>query len=133
MKELLNTVIHKIFIEDGEEHLQFETDKGIITFETDSDCCSETWFADIVGVANLLGQEVIAVEYVELDNYNVEDGRCRQEGDSVYCERLTTTKGTCDIIYRNSSNGYYGGDYSLEKNITELLPNTKEILEDWQA
>ena len=37
------------------------------------------------------------------------DERTRQEYDQVYKFMLVTHKGYCDIIFRNSSNGNYGG------------------------
>ena len=135
METLANCVVRGIYIGEGEELLVFDTDRGPVAFETEADCCSETWFADILGPASLIGQRVVAIEDVPLANYNVGDGRCRQEEDEVYGHRLATAKGYTDIIYRNSSNGYYGG--SLCTIAYELIPaddpNLTAITEDWNA
>lgn len=126
MKQLIGTKIEKIELsKDGQYYLQFTTDKGIRLFGTEGDCCSESWFADIIGTNNLLGATVAAVEEVEMPNYNTEDGRCRQEVDSVYGYKLTTSKGYADIIFRNSSNGYYGGSLTYEGS----MPSTEEMEE----
>lgn len=88
-----------------------------IIYICEGDCCSETWFADIIGVQSLLQQEVIDVAEMSteksLSNYNINDGRGRQEYDEVYGYRLMTRLGTCDFVFRNSSNGYYGGHLAL--------------------
>lgn len=89
--------------EDGQE-------LGVL-WETESDCCSETWFADIVGTQALLGATVVKTESIDMAvlGYDVEDGRGRQECDQAYGIKITSTRGWCDVVYRNSSNGYYGG------------------------
>lgn len=49
-----------------------------------------------------------------------------------YGEKLSTQKGVCDIVYRNSSNGYYGGYI----NKLDEAPDTssfKQITDDWTA
>jgi hypothetical protein len=38
-----------------------------------------------------------------------EDGRTRQEFDAIYGVKLTTSQGAPTFVFRNSSNGYYGG------------------------
>jgi hypothetical protein len=134
MKELIGKTISALSVSEGEDSLVFHHPDGShTTYETDADCCSETWFADIVGVSRLIGHTVVTAESVDL--YAVDsagDGRCRQEYDQHYGVKLTTDVGHIDIVYRNSSNGYYGGSivckigYSLPKDL-------REITEDWQA
>jgi hypothetical protein len=97
---------------------------------TEGDYCSESWFADLVGVHNVIGREVISVETIPLPEWvNVEDGRTRQEYDEAYGLRISTDGGTCDVIYRNSSNGYYGG-WCGEYVSRGLPTGCKEITED---
>lgn len=131
--------VEQLRIEQGDERLIFVTDQGPIAYETDGDCCSETWFADITGVDCLLGHVVTKIEDVEYANYDgadgirppEEDGRSRQEVDQYYGVKLTTDLGYVDIVYRNSSNGYYGGD--CEQTDRVGLEDTAEITSDWQA
>lgn len=147
MNELINKIIRKIELDSENQHyLRFTTNEGIFIYETEGDCCSESWFADIIGVQNLLNSKIISVELVEREaidndsgytryapkNYNVNDGRGRQDYDSVYAYKFITNKGYSDIIFRNSSNGYYGGWLNY---ITELPKKKyikfKEILDDY--
>jgi len=90
-----------------------------LTIDTDGDCCSESWFADIISPQLLIGAPVTSAEEIplpkQLKNSQYDNqSRTRQEEDRIYCIQIETTKGVCDIIFRNSSNGYYGGwaDYS---------------------
>ena len=128
---LIGRTVHELYVSDGEQTLYFVTDKGIVTCETEGECCSETWFADILGVFYLLGHTVLAV--VEDDGGDVDgDGRSRQEYDTAYKFVLTTELGLTDIIFRNSSNGYYGG--AAEFLETDALPqNLSQITTDWSA
>ena len=130
MSELVGKTIVGLRVGRGEEVLTFDHPDGTSTsYETDGDCCSETWFADITGVNVLLDHTVLSAESVEMDE--VLDGRCRQESDIFYGEKLTTDKGIVDIVYRNSSNGFYGGDIYL---YTGKLPDDmKPITDDWSA
>ena len=103
----------------------------MIAYDAWGDCCSETWFADITGVGALIGGTVQTADEVSMDGYNVEDGRTRQECDEAYGYKLTTDKGYADIVFRNSSNGYYGGSIELLKR--ELPEGMIAITDDWQA
>jgi hypothetical protein len=129
MKELIGREIQAIYVERGEQRIVFETNIGPLAYETEGDCCSETWFADIMGVDALLDGSVYTVEDVDLPD--PDDGRSRQEEDSAYGVRITTDRGVGDIVYRNSSNGYYGGSCSRGRDVsTDWLVR---IVSDWQA
>lgn len=129
MKTLVGHTIRAIHMQKGESRIIFETNGGRLAFETDGDCCSETWFADIVGVGALIGGEVRTVDSIGLPT--PEDERTRQEIDEAYGIKITTDQGVADIIYRNSSNGYYGGSCGPTTDIS--IDDTVEITEDWQA
>lgn len=131
MKELIGLKVLRIFVNEGEDQLLFVTDKGNICYTTYSECCSETWFADIIGTDNLIWSIVKDVEMMDLPE--IKDGRTRQDEDSFYGVKIKTQAGLTDIIYRNSSNGYYGG--YLEKAVlnAKILPDMKEITDDWSA
>ncbi len=133
MKELIGKKIVGLRINQDQSILAFDTDQGIVAYMTDADCCSETWFADITGVDALIGGTVQTADEVSLEGYNVEDGRTRQEEDSAYGIKLTTERGYVDIVFRNSSNGYYGGDiYLLDRDLTDADVMT-HISDDWHA
>jgi hypothetical protein len=130
MKELIGKTVTGLRVNKEQSVLVFDHPDGDTTsYVTYGDCCSETWFADIVGVAALLGSLVLGAEYVELPN--VDDGRTRQDCDQFYGVKLRTSKGYVDIVYRNSSNGYYGGDIELHEGT--LPEGMVAITDDWQA
>lgn len=131
MKELIGKKIAGLRINADQSVLVFDTDQGVIAYDAWGDCCSETWFADITGVSALLGGIVQTADEVSMDVYNVEDGRTRQEYDEAYGVKLTTDKGYADIVFRNSSNGYYGGSIGLLKR--ELPEGMTAIEDDWHA
>ena len=137
MRELIGKTIRAIFVAPGEERLVFETDEGRIVYDVTSDCCSETWFSDILGVEALIGATVATAEEAVPDNYNVDDGRGRQESDEVYGWKLTTNFGHSDIIFRNSSNGFYGGScYAVSDAVVIANVDTTamvQIATDWKA
>lgn len=129
MKELVGKTILGISVNPIQSILAIETDQGNENYETYGGCCSETWFADITGVNALLGGTVISVEDMELpDN---PDDRCRQEHDQFYGVKIITNKGYADIVYRNSSNGYYGGEIYGYKG--EIPDDMTAITDDWSA
>lgn len=142
MKELLETRIERVYVSDSQEHIVFVHHVGpppkVTAYETEADCCSETWFADIIGLHNLLGQTVIGVRVLEVE-IPEGDTRTRQEYDEAYGYRLTTAKGDCDFIFRNSSNGCYGGSLILvkEERLPGVMDGQREFAQltenEWQA
>lgn len=130
MNELIGKTLTGLRVNEDQSLLAFDHPDGTSTaYETYGDCCSETWFADITGVAALLGGKVLEVESVELPT--LEDERTRQEYDQFYGVKLRTDNGMADIVYRNSSNGYYGGDISLHNGA--LPDGMVAITDDWRA
>lgn len=127
-------IVAKVFVSANQDTLYAETDSGTYAFETYGDCCSETWFADITGLHNLLGNRITATREIEMPNDgDIDDGRSRQEYDRIYGFRVETKEGYTDIIFRNSSNGYYGGWIEEAKSVN-VKENLREITEDnWQA
>lgn len=128
MKELIGKTITGLRVNGDQTIIAFDHRGGSTAFETWGDCCSYTWFADITGVAALIGGTVLDAENIELDA--IDDGRTRQEYDLFYGIKLRTNKGIVDIVYRNSSNGYYCGNI---KPYAGVLPDMTEITDDWSA
>jgi len=89
--------------------LAFETDAGAMAFSVEGDCCSESWWHRFDGVNNLIGATVLAFFEADQSDIDENDGRGRQETESIYAIGIITDKGTSRIVFRNSSNGYYGG------------------------
>lgn len=154
MKDLVGATIKQVFVNEDQHYLKFVTDKGEFVYFTGGDCCSESLFADILFSYDFFNKEIVSVEELEVPewvNHMAEkDGRTRQEFNEVYGYQLKTGyksifgKQFCDIIFRNLSNGYYGGWCSLvnmaddfykvnyhNKNLKEAA--WEEIKEDWRA
>jgi hypothetical protein len=124
-EEIIGAAVFAIHI--NEDRLVFETSKGIVAYEVDGDCCSRSYFFDFYGVRNLLDNgPVTAFEEVHLSpgdpGYRAdtwEKGAGWSEGEyedvKVYGFRFTTSHPmfgdvSSVVSFRNSSNGYYGGD-----------------------
>lgn len=145
MKELVGKKIQGVFVNEDQSLLVFHTDQGVMAYRAKGDCCSETWFADITGAKDISGS-VNVVEKVEellmpdcVAKLYAEDGRTRQEYDQVYGYRITAAKwphAQMDIVYRNSSNGYYGGwcDWVDAPTEDEMdTPLTAIVTNEWRA
>ncbi len=133
MKELIGKKISGISVSSDQHILVFyHPDETLTAYDTYGDCCSETWFADIVGVSALLNGTVVCADEVPIEEvYEASDDRSRQWSDRVYGVKLKTDLGYADIAYRCSSNGYYGGMIGIyQKEINETLT---PITDDWSA
>jgi len=131
MKDLIGKKILKLYVSsENQDFIKFVTDDKTYIYEAIGDCCSETWFADILGVDSLLNGVVMSVQDIELDSIEG-DPRSRQDYDEIYSIKIVTDKGHADIIFRNSSNGYYTGWYFLCKKAPEC--EFTEITDDWSA
>ncbi len=98
-------------------------------WSTEADCCSNTWFADVNGID--LPAEVTNVELIPMP-LTPQDERGRQDEDRFYGIKVHTDRGLIDIVFRNSSNGYYSGDASCAlADFPEA--GFKEITGDWRA
>lgn len=144
MKELLGLVVNSISVNDGESVLKFSTDQGDKFFVAYGDCCSESWFADIIIDRDFKGQRVVEVIELELPEFVQKliesDGRTRQEYDAVYGFKIklkddkSWLQNSIEIIFRNSSNGYYGGWVEYSETFPKGAEgNFKEITKNWTA
>jgi hypothetical protein len=150
-KELIG---HKVeAIKMNKEYLVFKTDKGVIAYGVDGDCCSHSYFYDFYGVENLLKngeiKNVTAVNLLEgdfnstrvinpIEQTYINNGELKLYGFQI------TTEGefgevTSVFSFRNSSNGYYGGGMNLisvvdvfkwvQEHQQKLTLVTKDIIE----
>lgn len=131
MKDVFEKTVTALYVNEDQSALYVCTYNTIFEYTLWADCCSETWFADIVGVEALIGQRVTGIDVLELPN--PEDDRSRQEYDEAYGYRLRTCKGTCDVVFRNSSNGYYCGHMNVGIEVAKLPEGLEEIRQDWRA
>jgi hypothetical protein len=133
MREIFEEHVRGLYVNDDQSALYVKRSdwQGHLRFTLDADCCSESWFADITGVENLIGETVTGIELLEMPD--VDDSRSRQESDVAYGYRLKTRKGYTDIVFRNSSNGYYGGSMNAAEVVKILPGDLYEITKDWRA
>jgi hypothetical protein len=105
---LINKNIVDVKIAADKEAMLFVTDGGErLVARVDADCCSHTWIESVEMPALGLPFTILSCE-------NLDMGREPEEIDYDYIQyygaKIITTKGEMVIDYRNSSNGYYGGD-----------------------
>lgn len=104
---LVGETIEAVDIAEDKLALRFRLSDGReIVARVDGDCCSSTWIESLDDPEALLGTvtEVADIEMPDLGS----------PGDDEYIAyygcRIATNRGVCVIDYRNSSNGYYGGN-----------------------
>lgn len=105
---LINKSIVDVKIAADKEAMLFVTDCGQhLVVRVDADCCSNTWIESVEMPALGLPFTILSCEDLDM-------GRENEEIDYDYIQyygaKIVTTKGEMVIDYRNSSNGYYGGN-----------------------
>lgn len=109
---LIGARIDAVMTNDDRNELVFVTNKGLIGFDALGDCCSCSYFDTLGPLEALHGATVGAVKDVDLDDRNFRDNDNDNDwGDltQFYGHTIITNKGNVDLVYRNESNGYYGG------------------------
>lgn len=114
-KELAGKMLIALEIDlDRQHYARLVTDDGVYVIYAEGDCCSESWFADALYVPRKLPVKLSSIEGVRLPD-PPNDGRTRQEYDQAYSVRIhhDGLEGSTELVFRNSSNGYYGGWFSV--------------------
>lgn len=134
MKELIGKNINRVLINADDTIIAFDTNDGVVAYETYGDCCSSAWIESITGVEALIGQTVTGQETIEMPVPPSREYKSDHYVDELrdYGEKLATAKGVIDIVYRNSSNGYYGGSLDLLRTVPDIS-GFKEVTDDWMA
>ena len=112
-------IILDIKIADDKLALKFITNEGEIIARCYGECCSSTWIENVELPAGGFPARVFKVDKLDLNK--TDERNDEHECISFYGFKITTNKGDIIIDYRNSSNGYYGGDLSwdYDKNISK--------------
>lgn len=106
---LIGKKIVDVKIADDKMALLFVSDSGEqLIARTDGDCCSHSWIESVEMPALGLPFTVVSVD--DLDLPGSDDDHPDYECLAVYGAKIITDKGEMIIDYRNSSNGYYGGN-----------------------
>jgi hypothetical protein len=104
---LVGKIIRSVWLSEGGGAIKFVTDDGEVIARADGDCCSHTWIENVENVEALIGREIMEVAET-CDGSKSDDD---YEVVQFYgCNISSVGGGTCKIDYRNSSNGYYGGN-----------------------
>jgi len=106
---LVGKTITKIMLADDKEAILFMTTEGDIKVLVDADCCSHTWVENIELPVNGFPALVLSAEDLSMPDLGSPD---EYDVIAYYGFKITTDKGDIIIDYRNSSNGYYGGNLS---------------------
>ena len=128
--KLIGKVVTDIYVDQNYLVIKTKNDKVVMAVE--GDCCSHSYWVDIIGVKNLIGKKVLHITD-ELNGYEFDDKRGTQECNSIYNYCLVTKKGNCNFIFVNSSNGYYGGYIiNMDDIYNNILNGLTRITEDWK-
>lgn len=107
---LMGKKLTSIYLAKDNLALKFKMGKEEIIARTDGDCCSTSWIEHITLPAG--GFPCTVLEVKELDLIEQIDDDPEYDCLKIYGLELVTDKGSFIVDYRNSSNGYYGGNLS---------------------
>ena len=113
---LVGRLILGIYRNEDSTKLKFETGAAPDVFlSIESGSRSESWVEEILNAELLIGAIVTMCESLDLESPKIPQypPSERQEYDKSYGWAIHGTKGTATVIYRNSSNGYYGGSLDI--------------------
>lgn len=111
---LIGKTIMAVYLAEDKLAFRFDVEgQEPIVVRCDADCCSQTWIEHVENPEVLIGAPVFSVENIDLpDEQGAHPEDAKRECVTYYGLKITTTKGTCTLDYRNESNGYYGGSLS---------------------
>lgn len=125
---LIGKHITGVFRSADNAWLRFTLDsENDICIYVDNECCSSSWFESINNADDLVDAYVSFI----LEKSNVAWPGCNEVEDKVYGYMLATSKGFVDLIFLNSSNGYYGG--SIRRGSSSAHPTNIPVAGDWRA
>lgn len=99
-------------VDDGDE-IRFEfRDGSVVAFGVDGDCCSKSWIEHLEMPNDIVGAIILSAEESDTitSDHDEHDDENGGESIQVYNTRFVTDRGEIVLEYRNSSNGYYGGN-----------------------
>lgn len=120
---------------DANEVVYLVTERGsVFEMRVSGECCSSSWWNDIYNVKQLLGGHVNDIAQIPMPDPTDDHTDVSVQ---AYGVRIKTNKGVCDFVFRNASNGYYGGycTYKMRKPGEEIITveDLTVIDEDWSA
>jgi len=126
MIELFGKTIQKIYMDSEKNYIVFcgWTQQDVWPYRVTGGCCSSSQFDDLLDFQVLIGNEIIGIE-----KRLYEDTHSTSETIKTYGYMLKTIKGQAEIVFRNTSNGYYDGDmeYLSDAFLVDELPNSNDL------
>ena len=113
LKELACRTASKVVIDDSNERMEFTFHDGsIATFMHIQDCCETVHIAEISGdLCDLIGQPLLVAEMRTTSDFGAVDDQYKayamDESNTWTFYTFRTIKGTVDVRWIGSSNGYY--------------------------
>jgi hypothetical protein len=113
---LIGKTIEAVYLADDQQAIKFTVKDPTsdvlvdIVANADGDCCSHTWIENVENPEAIIGSPVLEAGSVDIGR--ADEGEHGYDVIAFYGFNISTVKGTCKIDYRNSSNGYYGGNLS---------------------
>lgn len=152
LPKYIGRTISSYFVDSSKTEFTIRFEDGSwLTYEVEGDCCSHSWIEhveapnDLVGAifqgevfvqdkygdASFRGDEYATQDNVPYDDYNKEFYGHGMDGGTHECLRFykvswLTNKGHIDLEFRNSSNGYYGGNIQLRWYYDVYEPSYQE-------
>lgn len=109
-EDLQGRILSKVVQLDDELHFHL-TDSHYVRMYHAQDCCESVNIEDVVGsLDDLVGTPLLLVEEVGSDNVSTDD--YASETWTYY--RFRTIKGSVDIRWYGTSNGYYSESVNIE-------------------
>jgi len=124
---LIGKHVVEVHVNPEHDEMRFTLDDGnVFLVGCDGDCCSHSWFESVNDADDLHDASVAYI--VEKD---IVWPGCDGDEEKVYGYTIATSKGFVDLVFRNSSNGYYGG--MLTKPSGKGTRCTIPVRGDWRA
>lgn len=135
MDKLIGEIIQAVIVfSDYHDHIQFVTHAGPIAYGAFGDCCSSSFFSDIFGVDKILNKKITEVKNIDLEPGEAPSrGASEDDNEAIYGIRIFAGDDACTIIFRNHSNGYYGGYIMDSQPMVSTETKQWDIKKDWSA
>lgn len=138
-EEMIGWKVEEIYLCGDDDRLIFRLSRDdeqiLFTLVARGDCCSSSYFNDLIWVSNILGEVITEIEEKSL---GARDTWREDECIAYYGFTFKSRLGVFDLVFRNESNGYYGGFIvAFTSNCMDIpasIPaGARKITEDWTA
>lgn len=146
MKELIGRTIISILVSDSE--ITFVTETGKVSLRVSGDCCSNSYFYEISDFNKVKDKPIVSVEEIDLDVEKGTENRGIKYPEYIqsYGFRINAQSSSTElkegvsvdisnsmlVVFRNNSNGYYGGYCGATDEHLELGgEGVTEVKDSW--